>query len=151
MTFKSLLDAWAAEQAPTRTSETYEIRLATEDAARVHALADLFPGVSHERVITDLGLLNRPEFNPSLREPEEGFFSFLAGLNPMNWAEGVAADQYYKRGGSIGGLLQPAPTGFEGAGAALGRAQCGLVFLGSGRLADSLCQPDGLPGLGIYN
>jgi len=54
MTFKSLLDDWAAEQEPTRTSETYEIHLATKDAARVHALADLFPGVSHERVITDL-------------------------------------------------------------------------------------------------
>jgi hypothetical protein len=54
MTFKSLLDAWAAELEPTRTSETYEIHLATEDAARVHALADLFPGITHERVITDL-------------------------------------------------------------------------------------------------
>jgi len=54
MTFKSLLDAWAAEQEPARTSETYAIHLRTEDAARVHALADLFPGISHERVITDL-------------------------------------------------------------------------------------------------
>ena len=54
MTFKSLLDAWAAEQEPARTSETYAVHLATEDAARIHALAELFPGVSHERVITDL-------------------------------------------------------------------------------------------------
>ena len=54
MTFKSLLDAWAAEQEPARTSETYSIHLATEDAAKLHALADLFPGVTHERVITDL-------------------------------------------------------------------------------------------------
>jgi ssRNA-specific RNase YbeY (16S rRNA maturation enzyme) len=54
MTFKSLLDTWAAEQEPTRTSETYEVHLATVDAAKVHALADLFPGVDHERVITDL-------------------------------------------------------------------------------------------------
>ena len=54
MTFKSLLDDWAAEQEPTRTSETSEIHLATKDAARVHALADRCPGVSHERVITDL-------------------------------------------------------------------------------------------------
>jgi hypothetical protein len=54
MTFKSLLDAWAAEQQPTRTSEAYAIHLTTEDAARVHALADLFPGVTYERVITDL-------------------------------------------------------------------------------------------------
>jgi hypothetical protein len=54
MTFKSLLDAWAAEQEPARTSETYAIHLRTEDAARVHALAELFPGTSHERIITDL-------------------------------------------------------------------------------------------------
>ena len=54
MTFKSLLDAWAAEQQPARTSETYAIHLRTEDAARVHALADLFPGITHERILTDL-------------------------------------------------------------------------------------------------
>ena len=54
MTFKSLLDAWAAEQQPTRTSDTYEVHLTAEDAARVHALADLFPGVTRERIITDL-------------------------------------------------------------------------------------------------
>lgn len=54
MSLKSLLDAWAAEQEPARTSETYAIHLATQDAAKVHALADLFPGVTHERVITDL-------------------------------------------------------------------------------------------------
>ena len=54
MTFKSLLDAWAAEQEPARTSESYAIHLASLDAAKVHALADLFPGVTHERVITDL-------------------------------------------------------------------------------------------------
>ena len=54
MPFKTLLDAWAAEEAPTRTSETYKICLTTEDAAKIHAFADLFPGVDHERVITDL-------------------------------------------------------------------------------------------------
>ena len=54
MSFKSLLDAWAAEEAPTRTAETYQVHLTTEDAAKIHALAELFPGVDHERVITDL-------------------------------------------------------------------------------------------------
>ena len=39
-----------------------------------------------ERVITDLNLLGQPEFNPALREPEEGHFDFLRYLNPMNWA-----------------------------------------------------------------
>ena len=54
MPFKTLLDAWAAEEAPTRTAETYQVHLTTGDAARIHALAELFPGVNHERVITDL-------------------------------------------------------------------------------------------------
>ncbi len=54
MSFKSLLDAWAAEEQPARTSETYAVHLAPEDAAKIHAFADLFPGITKERVITDL-------------------------------------------------------------------------------------------------
>ena len=54
MTFKSLLDDWAAEEDPAKTSETYEIHLTVEDAAKIHALAELFPGIGHERIITDL-------------------------------------------------------------------------------------------------
>ena len=54
MSFKSLLEDWAAAKNPARTSETYEIHLTIEDAAKIHALAELFPGIEHERVITDL-------------------------------------------------------------------------------------------------
>ena len=54
MTSKALLDAWAAERAPAKTHEAYSIRLSNEDAARVHAFADLFPGVDAERIISDL-------------------------------------------------------------------------------------------------
>jgi hypothetical protein len=54
MTFKSLLDSWAVAEKPARTSETYEIHLTIEDAAKIHALTELFPGVELERVITDL-------------------------------------------------------------------------------------------------
>ncbi len=54
MSFKALLDAWAAEKSPVKTDETYEVRLSVHDAARVHAFADLYPGVDRERVITDL-------------------------------------------------------------------------------------------------
>lgn len=38
-----------------------------------------------EKVITRLGLLSNPEFNPSLRQPEEGLASKLTILNPLNW------------------------------------------------------------------
>jgi hypothetical protein len=54
MTFKSLLDSWSAADKPALTSETYEIHLTIEDAAKIHALAELFPGIERERVITDL-------------------------------------------------------------------------------------------------
>ncbi len=54
MTFKALLDAWAAQENPALTSETYAVRMTTADAARVHALAELFEGVDEERIITDL-------------------------------------------------------------------------------------------------
>ena len=47
MTFKSLLDAWAAEEAPATTSKSYDIHLTVEDAAKIHALAELFPGIGH--------------------------------------------------------------------------------------------------------
>jgi hypothetical protein len=54
MSFKSLLDSWASAENPATTSDTYEIHLTIEDAAKIHALAELFPGIEHERVITDL-------------------------------------------------------------------------------------------------
>lgn len=54
MSFKALLDAWAAEERPVETDENYEVRLTLDDAARLHAFAELFPGVDRERVITDL-------------------------------------------------------------------------------------------------
>ena len=54
MTFKALLDDWSKQNPPEKTAEKYAVRLTIEDAARVHALADLFPGVDTERVITDL-------------------------------------------------------------------------------------------------
>lgn len=53
MSFKALLDAWAAEEPPVETDETYEVKLTLDDAARLHAFAELFPGVDRERIITD--------------------------------------------------------------------------------------------------
>ncbi len=54
MSFKSLLDAWSAEQKPVTTRETYNVNLDVNDAAKVHALTEMFPGVDRERIITDL-------------------------------------------------------------------------------------------------
>jgi hypothetical protein len=52
--FKPLLDRWKKEAAPVRTAKEYAIRLELDDASRLHALAELFPGQPLEVIITDL-------------------------------------------------------------------------------------------------
>ena len=39
---------------PVRTAKDYAVRLELDDAARLHALAELFPGQPIEAIITDL-------------------------------------------------------------------------------------------------
>ncbi len=52
--FKSLLDRWKKDSAPLLTAEEYAVRLPLDDASRLHALAELFPGYPQERIVTDL-------------------------------------------------------------------------------------------------
>ncbi len=54
MKFKSLLDRWKKTAAPQKTAQEYSIRLALDDAARLHALAELFPGQPLETILSDL-------------------------------------------------------------------------------------------------
>jgi hypothetical protein len=54
MSFKSLLDSWSKQEPPAITDRDYSVRLSVNDAARIHALADLYPGMVLERIITDL-------------------------------------------------------------------------------------------------
>ena len=54
MKFKPLLDRWKKDAAPVRTAKEYAIRLELDDASRLHALAELFPGRPLETIITDL-------------------------------------------------------------------------------------------------
>ena len=54
MKFKSLLDHWRKDPAPPRTAREYPVRLSLDDAARLHALAELFPGQPIEAIINDL-------------------------------------------------------------------------------------------------
>ncbi len=54
MKFKPLLDHWRKDTVPARTATEYAFRLTTDDAARLHALAELFPGRSIEEIVTDL-------------------------------------------------------------------------------------------------
>jgi hypothetical protein len=52
--FKALLDHWRKEAAPARTAREYPIRLRLDDASRLHALAEMFPGQCVEGIISDL-------------------------------------------------------------------------------------------------
>ena len=54
MKFKPLLDRWKKEPLPVRTAKEYSMRLDLDDAARLHALAELFPGQPIEVIVTDL-------------------------------------------------------------------------------------------------
>lgn len=54
MKFKPLLDRWKKTPAPARTAKEYAVRLRLDDAARLQALAELFPGTSIEEIVTDL-------------------------------------------------------------------------------------------------
>src|SRR3984957_13808718 len=52
--FKALLDHWKKDPPPVRTAREYAMRLPLEDAARLHALCELFPGRTVEELVTDL-------------------------------------------------------------------------------------------------
>jgi len=52
--FKPLLDRWRQRAVPVRTAQEYAIRLNLDDAARLHALAELFPGQTIEEITRDL-------------------------------------------------------------------------------------------------
>lgn len=54
MRFKELLDSWRETATEARTAEQYAVHLPLDDAARLHALAEMFPGRTREQLITDL-------------------------------------------------------------------------------------------------
>jgi hypothetical protein len=54
VSFKDLLESWRATAAESHTATQYAVRLPIDDAARLQALAEMFPGRTTEQVITDL-------------------------------------------------------------------------------------------------
>ena len=54
MTFRDLIEHWAGEPEVKQTKAEYSVRLPVDTAARLHALADLYPAASKEAIITDL-------------------------------------------------------------------------------------------------
>jgi hypothetical protein len=54
VSFKELLESWRTGAAAPRTAQSYAVRLPVDDAARLAALADMFPGRAPEQIITEL-------------------------------------------------------------------------------------------------
>ncbi len=54
MKFKALLDVWKKQSSPPLAARQYAVHLPLDDASRLQALAELFPGRSVEDIITDL-------------------------------------------------------------------------------------------------
>jgi hypothetical protein len=54
VSFKELLDSWRESAAAPRAPQAYAVRLPVDDAARLAALADMFPGRAPEQLITEL-------------------------------------------------------------------------------------------------
>jgi hypothetical protein len=52
--FKPLLDRWKKAAAPAKSAREYAVRLPLDDAAKLQALAELFPGQPVEEIVTDL-------------------------------------------------------------------------------------------------
>jgi hypothetical protein len=54
MSIKELLESWREHAAAPRTARTWAVRLPLDDAARLSALAEMFPGRSPEQLVTEL-------------------------------------------------------------------------------------------------
>jgi len=51
---RDLLKHWEGTHPPELTAETYDIRLPVEEAARVHALVEMYPGMTEADILRDL-------------------------------------------------------------------------------------------------
>ena len=54
MKIAELIERWSQAAPQHQTRDYYTVRLPIEDAARLHALAELFPRYTAEELITDL-------------------------------------------------------------------------------------------------
>ncbi|MES1944234.1 hypothetical protein PC39_08970 [Salinisphaera sp. PC39] len=54
MQVKELVQHWRSEAGEPRTDREYALRLPLYDAAKVAALTEMFPGLTEERILTDL-------------------------------------------------------------------------------------------------
>jgi hypothetical protein len=79
VTIKDLLQLWENEASQPLTAEEYRLRLPLYEAAKVAALAELFPGRSPEQIIVDL-------LSAALDELQEQF-PYVKGSRVMAYDE----------------------------------------------------------------
>ena len=54
MKWTELIESWRHGASAARTASKYAVHLPLDDAARLHALTEMFPGRTPEQLITDL-------------------------------------------------------------------------------------------------
>ncbi|MGB7755943.1 MAG: type 1 pili tip component [Salinisphaera sp.] len=54
MKISELVSQWQSSAGEPRTDRSYSVQLPIYDAAKIEALAEMFPGLTRERIITDL-------------------------------------------------------------------------------------------------
>ena len=54
MSIRELIAAWETTPVVRKTAESYAIHLPVEAAAKLHALAELYPGAGLDAIVTDL-------------------------------------------------------------------------------------------------
>lgn len=54
MKFRDLLETWERSAGERRMPKAYTVRLSIHDAAKIAALAEMFPGRSEQDIVTDL-------------------------------------------------------------------------------------------------
>ena len=64
--FKALLESWKQKTGPIKTQNNYAVRLPVGDAARLHALSEMFPGRTVEDIISDLMHVSLDEIAESM-------------------------------------------------------------------------------------
>ena len=91
---KQLLESWKENASEPRTAQKFAVHLSLHDAARIQALAELFPGRTQEQIITEL-------LSAALDEIEESL-PYIQGKNVI--AEDEFGDPVYEDVGPTPGF-----------------------------------------------
>ncbi len=89
MKVKALIEEWQQKAAERLTPKEYGLRLPLHDAARVEALAEMYPGRTKEQILTDL-------LSAALDELEESL-PYVRGVQVL--AEDDHGDPIYEDAG----------------------------------------------------